>query len=138
MYSAVVQRTLIYLEQLILKQDFGLLVLLLLLLGFLCGFWFDGGLVFWPFFCSWQDRAAKTLCFLTLPPPRSVITGDSTLALSLPAWILRGWERPLAFRAWLSGEECFTALHLALTLSWQLSVYQQLQSLPLINPKIRV
>lgn len=100
----------------------------LLLLGFLCSFW----LVFWFFVCFWHDRAARILCFLTLLCQRPVIGRDSTLALCLPAWILRGWERLLTFRAWLSGEEYFT---LALTMSWKLSV---LESFSLINPKSRV
>lgn len=76
------------------------------LVGWLVGWCFG----FVGFFCSWCDRAAKTLCFLTLACRRSVITGDSTLALSLPAWILRAWERLLVFRALLSGEEYFTLL----------------------------
>lgn len=88
MYSDVVQRAIVYLNQLILKQ------------GFLFSF----------FFCSWHDRAAKTFCFLTLACQRFVITGDSIFALSLPAWIFRGWERLLTFRAGLYGEDNFILL----------------------------
>lgn len=72
--------------------------------------WLVGWLVFQLFVCFWHDRAAKTLCFLTLPCQRSVITRDSTLALSLPAWILTDWERLFTFSAWLSGEDYFTLL----------------------------
>lgn len=107
MYSAVVQRTCLF------KTAYFKTRLLGLGVFFAVGVsvWFlVGWLVFFGFFCSWHDRAAKTLCFLTLACQRSVITEDSTLALSLPAWILRGWERLLAFWAWLSGEEYFTLL----------------------------
>lgn len=88
MYSEVVQRTLVYLKQLILKQ------------GFLFSF----------FFCSWRDGAAVTFCFLTLACQRFVIIGDSIFAPSLPARIFSGRERLLTFRACLYGEENLTLL----------------------------
>lgn len=88
MYSDVVQRTLVYLKQLILKQ------------GFLFSF----------FFCSWHETAAKTFCFLTLACQRFVLTGESIFALSLPAWIFKSWEKLLTCRAWLYGEENFILL----------------------------
>lgn len=88
MYSDVVQRTLVYLKQLILKQ------------GFLFSF----------FFCSLHETAAKTFCFLTLACQRFVLTGDSIFALSLPAWIFKSWEKLLTCRAWLYGKENFILL----------------------------
>lgn len=88
MYSDVVQRTLVYLKQIILKQ------------GFLFSF----------FSSSWRDKAATTFCFLTLASRRFIVTGDSIFAPSLPAWVFRGWEGLLTFRAWLYGEENFLLL----------------------------